>query len=99
LSSEPGEGPALLLAIAKMGVQGIPARRVKKIVEELCVLDVSSSRHHGERLELAYLWEAFSGVRRETRNRKSFEITEEVLLNFSRRGYLDVDDSRVCTAN
>jgi putative transposase len=35
---------ALLLAIAEMYVQGVSTRRVKKIVEELCGLEVSSSQ-------------------------------------------------------
>ena len=35
---------ALLLAIAEMYVQGVSTRRVKKIVEELCGMEVSSSQ-------------------------------------------------------
>ena len=35
---------ALLLAIAEMYVQGVSTRRVKKIVEELCGMSVSSSQ-------------------------------------------------------
>jgi transposase-like protein len=35
---------ALLLSIAEMYVQGVSTRRVKKIVEELCGMDVSSSQ-------------------------------------------------------
>lgn len=35
---------ALLLAIAEMYVQGVSTRRVKKIVEELCGMDVSSTQ-------------------------------------------------------
>jgi hypothetical protein len=35
---------ALLLAIAEMYVQGVSTRRVKRIVEELCGLEVSSSQ-------------------------------------------------------
>lgn len=35
---------ALLLAIAEMYVQGVATRRVKKIVEELCGMDVSSTQ-------------------------------------------------------
>lgn len=35
---------ALLLAIAEMYVQGVSTRRVKKIVEELCGLEISSSQ-------------------------------------------------------
>lgn len=35
---------ALLLSIAEMYVQGVSTRRVKKIVEELCGMDVSSTQ-------------------------------------------------------
>ena len=35
---------ALLLSIAEMYVQGVSTRRVKRIVEELCGMDVSSSQ-------------------------------------------------------
>lgn len=35
---------ALLLSIAEMYVQGVSTRRVKKIVEELCGMDISSSQ-------------------------------------------------------
>jgi len=35
---------ALLLAIAEMYVQGVSTRRVKKIVEELCGLEISSTQ-------------------------------------------------------
>ena len=37
-------GAALLLAIAEMYVQGVSTRRVKKIVEELCGLEISSTQ-------------------------------------------------------
>jgi len=35
---------ALLLSIAEMYVQGVSTRRVKKIVEELCGMDISSTQ-------------------------------------------------------
>jgi transposase-like protein len=41
---------ALLLAIAEMYVQGVSTRRVKRIVEELCGLEVSSSQVLGDEL-------------------------------------------------
>jgi transposase-like protein len=50
---------ALLLSIAEMYVQGVSTRRVKKIVEELCGMDVSStqvSRAAGELDELLTAW-------------------------------------------
>lgn len=50
---------ALLLSIAEMYVQGVSTRRVKKIVEELCGMDVSSnqvSRAAAELDELLVAW-------------------------------------------
>ena len=50
---------ALLLSIAEMYVQGVSTRRVKKIVEELCGMDVSStqvSRAAAELDELLSAW-------------------------------------------
>ena len=50
---------ALLLCIAEMYVQGVSTRRVKKIVEELCGMDVSStqvSRAAAELDELLTAW-------------------------------------------
>ena len=50
---------ALLLSIAEMYVQGVSTRRVKKIVEELCGMDVSStqvSRAAAELDELLTAW-------------------------------------------
>lgn len=50
---------ALLLSIAEMYVQGVSTRRVKKIVEELCGMDVSStqvSRAAAELDELLNAW-------------------------------------------
>jgi transposase-like protein len=50
---------ALLLAIAEMYVQGVSTRRVKKIVEELCGTDISStqvSRAAGELDRLLEAW-------------------------------------------
>jgi transposase-like protein len=50
---------ALLLAIAEMYVQGVSTRRVKRIVEELCGMDVSStqvSRAAAELDELLAAW-------------------------------------------
>ena len=50
---------ALLLAIAEMYVQGVSTRRVKRIVEELCGMDVSStqvSRAAAELDELLTAW-------------------------------------------
>ena len=50
---------ALLLSIAEMYVQGVSTRRVKKIVEELCGMDVSStqvSRAASELDELLSAW-------------------------------------------
>jgi transposase-like protein len=50
---------ALLLAIAEMYVQGVSTRRVKKIVEELCGLEVSSSQVSRAAAELDVLLEAW----------------------------------------
>lgn len=50
---------ALLLSIAEMYVQGVSTRRVKKVVEELCGMDVSStqvSRAAAELDELLAAW-------------------------------------------
>jgi transposase-like protein len=50
---------ALLVSIAEMYVQGVSTRRVKKIVEELCGMDVSSnqvSRAAAELDELLVAW-------------------------------------------
>lgn len=49
---------ALLLAIAEMYVQGVSTRRVKKIVEELCGMSVSSSQLSRAPAELDELLEA-----------------------------------------
>ena len=43
---------ALLLSIAEMYVQGVSTRRVKRIVEELCGMDVSSSQVSSAAAEL-----------------------------------------------
>lgn len=48
---------ALLLAIAEMYVQGVSTRRVKKIVEELCGMEVSSSQVSRAARELDVLLE------------------------------------------
>jgi transposase-like protein len=50
LRSERALERALLLAIAEMYVQGVSTRRVKRIVEELCGLEVSSSQVLGDEL-------------------------------------------------
>jgi transposase-like protein len=50
---------ALLLAIAEMYVQGVSTRRVKKIVEELCGLEVSSSQVSRAAAELDEMLEAW----------------------------------------
>ena len=50
---------ALLLSIAEMYVQGVSTRRVKKIVEELCGLEVSSSQVSRAAAELDELLEAW----------------------------------------
>lgn len=50
---------ALLLAIAEMYVQGVSTRRVKKIVEELCGMDVSSTQVSRAAAELDELLEAW----------------------------------------
>lgn len=50
---------ALLLSIAEMYVQGVSTRRVKRIVEELCGMDISStqvSRAAAELDELLTAW-------------------------------------------
>jgi putative transposase len=50
---------ALLLAIAEMNVRGVSTRRVKRIVEELCGMEVNStqvSRAAGELDELLEAW-------------------------------------------
>jgi transposase-like protein len=49
---------ALLLAIAEMYVQGVSTRRVKKIVEELCGMDVSSTQVSRAAAELDVMLEA-----------------------------------------
>ena len=49
---------ALLLAIAEMYVQGVSTRRVKRIVEELCGLEVSSSQVSRAAAELDAMLEA-----------------------------------------
>lgn len=50
---------ALLLSIAEMYVQGVSTRRVKKVVEELCGMDVSSSQVSRAAAELDELLEAW----------------------------------------
>ena len=50
---------ALLLAIAEMYVQGVSTRRVKKIVEELCGLEISSTQVSRAATELDVLLEAW----------------------------------------
>jgi transposase-like protein len=50
---------ALLLAIAEMYVQGVSTRRVKKIVEELCGMEVSSTQVSRAAAELDGLLEAW----------------------------------------
>lgn len=50
---------ALLLAIAEMYVQGVSTRRVKKIVEELCGMDVSSTQVSRAAAELDEMLEAW----------------------------------------
>jgi len=50
---------ALLLSIAEMYVQGVSTRRVKKIVEELCGMDVSSTQVSRAAAELDVLLEAW----------------------------------------
>lgn len=50
---------ALLLAIAEMYVQGVSTRRVKKIVEELCGTDISSTQVSRAAAELDTLLEAW----------------------------------------
>lgn len=50
---------ALLLAIAEMYVQGVSTRRVKKIVEELCGMDVSSTQVSRAAAELDDMLEAW----------------------------------------
>ena len=50
---------ALLLSIAEMYVQGVSTRRVKKIVEELCGMDVSSTQVSRAAAELDGLLEAW----------------------------------------
>jgi len=50
---------ALLLAIAEMYVQGVSTRRVKKIVEELCGLEVSSTQVSRAAAELDEMLEAW----------------------------------------
>lgn len=50
---------ALLLAIAEMYVQGVSTRRVKKIVEELCGTDVSSTQVSRAAAELDGMLEAW----------------------------------------
>lgn len=50
---------ALLLAIAEMYVQGVSTRRVKRIVEELCGLEVSSSQVSRAAAELDAMLEAW----------------------------------------
>lgn len=47
---------ALLLAIAEMYVQGVSTQRVKKIVEELCGMDVSSTQISRAAAELLEAW-------------------------------------------
>ena len=50
---------ALLLAIAEMYVQGVSTRRVKRIVEELCGMEVSSTQVSRAAAELDELLEAW----------------------------------------
>ena len=50
---------ALLLAIAEMYVQGVSTRRVKKIVEELCGLEVSSTQVSRAAAELDVMLKAW----------------------------------------
>ncbi len=50
---------ALLLAIAEMYVQGVSTRRVKKIVEELCGMSISSSQVSRAAKDLDELLEAW----------------------------------------
>lgn len=50
---------ALLLAIAEMYVQGVSTRRVKKIVEELCGMEVSSTQVSRAATELDAMLEAW----------------------------------------
>lgn len=50
---------ALLLAIAEMYVQGVSTRRVKRIVEELCGTDISSTQVSRAAAELDELLEAW----------------------------------------
>jgi putative transposase len=50
---------ALLLAIAEMYVQGVSTRRVKRIVEELCGLEISSTQVSRAAAELDVLLEAW----------------------------------------
>jgi len=50
---------ALLLAIAEMYVQGVSTRRVKRIVEELCGLEISSTQVSRAARELDVLLEAW----------------------------------------
>lgn len=50
---------ALLLSIAEMYVQGVSTRRVKKIVEELCGMDVSSTQVSRAAAQLDDLLEAW----------------------------------------
>ena len=50
---------ALLLSIAEMYVQGVSTRRVKKIVEELCGMDVSSTQVSRAAAQLDELLEAW----------------------------------------
>ena len=50
---------ALLLAIAEMYVQGVSTRRVKKIVEELCGMEISSTQVSRAAAELDELLEAW----------------------------------------
>lgn len=50
---------ALLVAIAEMYVQGVSTRRVKKIVEELCGMEVSSSQVSRAAAELDEMLEAW----------------------------------------
>ena len=50
---------ALLLAIAEMYVQGVSTRRVKRIVEELCGMDVSSTQVSRAACELDELLDAW----------------------------------------
>jgi transposase-like protein len=50
---------ALLLAIAEMYVQGVSTRRVKKIVEELCGTDISSTQVSRAAAELDGLLESW----------------------------------------